>query len=85
MATFVYILCAITAVVCAGLLFRHARGASRGLLYWSGWAFMALAAANILLPIDLVWVTGIDFSIIRNTLTLIGLGMLLYGLIWETN
>lgn len=85
MATFVYVLCAITAVVCAGLLFRDARGGSRGLLYWSGWAFMALAAANILLPVDLAWVSTFDFSIIRNSLTLVGLGMLLYGLIWETN
>lgn len=85
MATFVYVLCAITSVVCAGLLFRHSRRGGRGFLYWSGWAFMALAAANILLPVDLAWMKGYDFSVIRNGLTLIGLSMLLYGLIWELN
>jgi hypothetical protein len=85
MGVFVYILCAITSVVCAALLFRQARRAGGQLLFWSGWAFIALAAANILLPVDLVWVASVDFSILRNSLTLLGLGMLLYGLVWETN
>lgn len=83
MGTFVYVLCALTSVVCAALLFRHARRPGGGLLYWSGWAFMALAAANILLPVDLAWVESFDFSVIRNGFTLVGLALLLYGLVWE--
>jgi hypothetical protein len=83
MAAFVYILCAVTSVVCAVLLFRASRRSPSRLLFWSGNSFIALAIANILLFVDLVMIPNYDLLILRNVVTLLGITMLLYGLIWE--
>ena len=83
MAAFVYILCALTSVVCAVLLLRASRRTPSRLLFWSGNSFVALALANILLFIDLAVVADYDLLILRNVVTLVGIMMLLYGLIWE--
>jgi hypothetical protein len=84
MAAFVYILCAVTSVVCAGLLLRNAQRSPSRLLFWSGAAFIFFAIANILLFVDLVLVPGHDLIILRNVITLTAVAMLLYGLVWET-
>jgi len=83
MAAFVYILCALTSVVCAALLLRSSRRTPSRLLFWSGYSFIALALANILLFVDLVVIQERDLIILRNVFTLTGVTMLLYGLIWE--
>jgi hypothetical protein len=83
MAAFVYILCAMTSVLCAVLLLRASQRTPSRLLFWSGNSFICLALANILLFIDLVMVPNHDLLIIRNIVTLGGIAMLLYGLIWE--
>ena len=83
MAAFVYILCAITSVVCAALLLRSSRRNPSRLLFWSGNSFIALALANILLFVDLAIVQDRDLILLRNIVTLTGVTMLLYGLIWE--
>ena len=83
MAAFVYILCAITSVVCAVLLLRSSRRNPSRLLFWSGNSFITLALANILLFVDLVVYPNRDLIILRNVVTLTGVAMLLYGLIWE--
>jgi hypothetical protein len=83
MAAFVYILCAFTSVLCAALLLRASRRTPSRLLFWSGNSFIALAIANIMLFVDLVMVPNHDLLILRNVITLLGIVMLLYGLIWE--
>jgi hypothetical protein len=83
MAAFVYILCALTSVLCAVLLLRASQRTPNRLLFWSGNSFICLALANILLFVDLVMVPNHDLLIIRNIVTLGGIAMLLYGLIWE--
>jgi len=83
MAAFVYILCALTSVLCAVLLLRASRRTPNRLLFWSGYSFIALALANILLFVDLVMVPNYDLLILRNVVTLVGIVMLLYGMIWE--
>ena len=83
MAAFVYILCALTSVVCAILLLRAASRSPSRLLIWSGNSFICLGLANILLFVDLVMVPNRDLIILRNVVTLTGVAMLLYGLIWE--
>jgi hypothetical protein len=83
MAAFVYILCALTSVLCAALLLRASHRSPSRLLFWSGYSFICLAAANILLFVDLVMVPNHDLLILRNVITLLGIVMLLYGLIWE--
>jgi hypothetical protein len=84
MAEGVYFLCAVTAVVCATLLFRNYRRTRLRLLLWSSACFIALAATNVLLFVDLVVVPERDLSLYRTSITLIGLLLLLYGLITES-
>jgi hypothetical protein len=83
MAELVYILCAVTSLGCAVLLMRgYARARSR-LTCWSCACFICFAITNSLLFVDLVLVPQ-DLSILRNAITLAGLLMLLYGMIWDT-
>ena len=84
MAQTVYILCALTSIVCAWLLLRQYRSSRGRLLIWSTSCFVCFAATNILLFVDLVIFPAIDLSIIRSALTLAGMLMLLYGLIQES-
>ena len=80
----VYFLCAVTSVGCAALLFRSYGRTRVRLLLWSGSCFIALAATNILLFIDLVLVPGTDLSLYRTAITLLGLLLLVYGLVTES-
>lgn len=85
MATAVYILCAATSLACAVLLLR-AYGQSRArLLFWSGLCFVGLALNNALLFVDLVVLPQTDLYVLRSLPTLVGLGLLIYGLIWDAD
>ncbi len=84
MAELVYVLCALTSVLCAGLLFRsYSRNRSK-LLLWSTLCFVGLAINNILLLVDLVLVPDIDLRFLRTTSALVALALLTIGLIWES-
>jgi hypothetical protein len=79
----VYILCALTALTCAALLLRgYARSGTR-LLLWCGIFFIALAIENSILFVDRMIVPEIDLASIRSGLALVGMGLLMYGLIWD--
>jgi hypothetical protein len=84
MAEAVYILCALTSLACAVLLLRGYSRSGLRLLLWSGLCFVALAISNLVLFVDLVVVPGVDFSLVRSSLGLLGVATLLYGLIWDT-
>lgn len=83
MAEAVYALCALTALTCALMLMRSFNRTRSRLILWSSLCFAALTLNNVLLYVDLVLVPSIDLSILRSAIALGGLGMLLYGLIWE--
>jgi hypothetical protein len=83
MAETVYLLCAVTSLVCAALLFRAYGRTGTRLLFWSGLCFVGLAANNSLLVIDLLVVRDVDLSTWRLVPSMTGLGLLLYGLVWE--
>lgn len=83
MANVVYALCAGTSLICAVLLLRgYARNGVR-LLLWSGLCFVGFFLNNALLLVD-VEIMAEDLSVWRTMPALIGTGLLLYGLIWET-
>ncbi|HTG45651.1 MAG TPA: DUF5985 family protein [Verrucomicrobiae bacterium] len=84
MGQMVYILCALTSLGCTLLLIGRYRKTQVELLFWSAAAFLMFTVTNILLFIDLVMVPGVDLVIWRNSLTLAGVLVLLYGLI-ESN
>lgn len=84
MAEFVYILCTLTSVICAALLFRAYRANKTALLFWSSICFVGLALNNALLLVDLYVVPAdVDLFVLRTAFALAGVVALIYGLIFE--
>ena len=81
MAEFVYVLCALTSMICSFLLFRFYRQTRNQLLFWCGWCFVGLAFNNVFLIFDLVLYPHIDFSLARTIPATLGFAAMLYGLI----
>ncbi|HEY0141080.1 MAG TPA: DUF5985 family protein [Thermoanaerobaculia bacterium] len=84
LANVIFILCAITSAICAGLLLRGYSKSRVRLLFWSGLCFVGLCLNNILLIVDLRVVPELDLSMWRTVPAVIGVGLLIYGLVWET-
>jgi hypothetical protein len=85
MAELVYFLCAAASLVCAVALLRKYRQTRVRLLFWSSACFICFTVNNILLFVDLVILpTTVDLSVARNLTNLLGLFLLLYGMIWDT-
>jgi hypothetical protein len=84
-SSIVYLLCAFMSWVCAVLLLRaYARQRTR-LLFWTGAGFCAFGVSNIMLFVDLSITPYTDLSLLRNGITLLGICLLLWGLIWESS
>ena len=82
-ADIVYVLCVLTSLACAVLLWRGYRRSSARLLMWSSLCFVGLAMNNALLIVDLHVVPAVDLSVWRTVPALIGIALLVYGLIWD--
>ncbi len=83
MAEAVYLLCALTSMVCATLLVRSYLHQRTRLVMWSMLCFVGLSINNILMFVDLVLVPDVDMSIARSGTALGALLLLLIGLLWE--
>lgn len=83
MAAAVYLLCAVTSIVCAALLIRAYRANRARLLFWSSLCFIGLALNNVLVFIDLILVPQIDLRTLRDAVALVALAVMLFGLIWD--
>lgn len=83
MAEAVYILCALTSLLCAVLLLRAWRRSRLRLLLWSALCFAGLAVNNGVLLLDLVILPDVDFAVWRGATALVSVSVLLFGLIWE--
>jgi hypothetical protein len=80
-----YALAILTSGLCTILLFRgYARRRFR-LLLWSALCFAALTINNVLLFIDLIVLPGIDMRVARLTASLIGVALILFAFIWESD
>jgi hypothetical protein len=84
MAEAVYVLCTLTSLACALLLFNGYRGGGARLLFWSALCFAGLSVNNLLLFVDLVVVPSVDLSLWRSGVALASILLLIYGLIWES-
>ena len=84
LATVAYVICAATSILCAGLLIRSYAAGRVRLLLWSALCFVGLAVNNILLVIDEEVVPDIDLQVLRDVSGLAAVGILLFGLIWES-
>jgi len=84
MATLVYALCAMTALLCAVMLLAGARGSGSRMLFWSGLCFAGLFVTNLLVVMDaLDLLRGRDLATLRLVTGLVSVALLLYGLIFE--
>ena len=83
MAGAVYVLCALTSLLCAALLLRSFAAKRVRLLLWGGLCFAVLVLHNVLLFVDLVIFPDVDLSIPRDLTALFAVSLLLYGLVWE--
>lgn len=85
-ADFVYLLCTITSLVCATLLFRGYARNRVPLLFWSAICFLGLFVNNLMVLIDLdqlVFSSITNLSVWRLVPALLGLAALCYGLVTE--
>lgn len=76
-------LCALTSLACATLLLRGYLRTRVRLLWWSGLCFLGLFLNNALLVLD-ARITQ-DLSTTRTLPALVGVMLLLYGMIWESD
>ena len=79
----VYLLCFATSAACAFLLARNYARTRARLLLWSALCFGLLAANNLVVVIDLLLLPQMDFRLVRLLLSLSGVGVLLFGFIWD--
>ena len=79
----IYTLCFLTSSACAFLLGRSFARTGMRLLLWSALCFLFLGLNNLAVIIDLLLVPHVDFQLIRVALSLIGVSLLLFGLVWE--
>ncbi len=83
MAPVVYMLGTLVTLACGVLLMRGFLRGRKRLLLWSALCFLALAASNLLVFIDLVIFPEVDLYLWRLATAAIAMMLLLYGLIWE--
>jgi hypothetical protein len=79
----IYALCALAALLCAVLLALGARRSRSRMLVWSAICFGLLTAANVVLVLDYVVFPGLALWPVRQGLSLLAVGSLVYGLIIE--
>ena len=80
----VYVLCALTALLCTVLLLRSYRRGGQRLLLLVGLCFAGLTVNNILLPVDLIWLRSeVDLAVTRSAVGFVSVAALLVILIWE--
>jgi hypothetical protein len=88
----VYVLCALTSLACAVLLLRGYLRSKARLLLWSCLCFAALTLNNVLLFVDKVVLSegvehrllGLHFALWRVVAAAVGLSLLVFGLIWDS-
>jgi hypothetical protein len=79
------VLTLLTTVLCAALLLRAYQNVRKRLLLWSGLCFAWLAIANALRIADLRIFFALDLYTYRLGTTAVAMGLLLWGLIWESH
>ncbi len=85
MAESVYFLCALTSLACAVLLWRAYSRNRTKLLLWSSLCFFCLTMNNALLFADKVIYPDLNLTTIRSLVAVLGLLLLLYGLVWDSD
>lgn len=84
MESVIYIAAILASFACTALLLR-AYGRTRvQLLLWTGLCFVALTLSNVFLFVDLVVLPEKDLYAWRLGTAFVGVSILLYGFVWES-
>jgi hypothetical protein len=83
MAEFVYILCALTSLICMIMLVRSYIKNRVRLLFWSALCFGGQVMSNCALLLDLIIYPQTNFMLFRLLPAFVGFALLIYGLIWD--
>lgn len=84
-AAVAHTLCALTSILCAGLLIRSYLLDRLRLLLWAALCFSGLAVNNVLLLLDRQVFPDVDLSLLRDASGFLAISILLFGLIWESS
>lgn len=84
-AEIVYVLCALTSLLAAIMLWQNFRKTGFRLLFWSSICFFALTVNNTMLFVDVVLYPTADLAVFRTLPAVFGFGALLFGFIWEAS
>lgn len=84
MALAVYLLGALTSLLVAVMLLRGYRRSGSRLLLWSSICFAGFFLNNVMLVVERNLLPQQDLSAPRSLPLLVGLGFLLYGLVWDS-
>jgi heme A synthase len=85
MGPIIYILCGLTSLWAAILLWRGYRRSRQRLLYWSALCFVIMAVSNGLLILDLILLPDVYVLPWRSAVSQLSFLVLLYGLIFESD
>lgn len=83
MAELVYVLCAVTCLICTLLLGRGYLRSRQRLLAWSTVCFAGLFVSNVVTVVDLAVVRDYDLRWLRGIVGSASVAVMAIGLIWE--
>jgi hypothetical protein len=83
MAELIYGLCTVLSLSIAVMLWRQQRRVPTRMIYWTALCFTGLALSNLLLVIDKLVFPELDLRVLRNSVSLLSIGLLLFGLVYE--
>ena len=79
----IYVLCLLAAALCTWLLLRGYGRSGTRLLLWSGLCFGFLSLNSLVTILDIIFFPDRDLQLLRHGASLLAVGTLLVGLIWE--
>jgi hypothetical protein len=84
MHVLIYGLCFVASTACTWLLLRGYRRSLTRLLLWVGLCFAFLSLNCLAVLFDILILPQYDFQALRHAASLIAVGVLLFGLVWES-
>ena len=83
MAELIYGLCTLLSTAIAVMLWRQHRRSPSRMIYWTALCFSGLALSNLLLVLDKLVFPELDLRLLRHSVSLVSIGLLLFGLVYE--
>jgi hypothetical protein len=80
----IYGLCLVASSACTWLLLRGYRRSLTRLLLWVGLCFAFLSLNSLAVLFDILIYPQLDLQALRHAASLLAVGVLLFGLVWES-